>query len=142
MTVDTGFLGRALGAHLAQAGKPILFRDRATGLTHALPFEAAADPRGLLPVFVVAGEAVWREAAGKSFSLDIKSDPEALFGRSLREVKSGTFSILMLSMMEAASQASGREALFVNDLRVQWASSFEHAPPRPPSPPASAEAAP
>jgi hypothetical protein len=133
MTVDTGFLGRALGAHLADAARPILFHDRATGLTHALPFAAAGDPAGLLPVFVVAGEAVWREATGKSFALDIRPDPDALFGRSLRAVGSGTFSILMLAMMEAASRAAGRETLLVNDLRVQWASSLDRAEPRPPA---------
>jgi hypothetical protein len=116
-----------LGAHLSREGKVIVFRDRATGSEHKLPVEAARDPAGLLPVFTVAGEAVWREATGKGFALDIRRDDDALFGRRLHAVGAGTFSTVLLSVMEAVAQASGPSVLAVNDLRVQWAASVGRA---------------
>ena len=121
MSVDAGALGRTLETYLARAGVPLAFHDRATQETHALPFSSARDPAGLLPVFLVAGEAVWREATGKGFALDIRQDAGALLGRRLHAVGSGTFSTVMLSVIEAAAQAAGPQALLVNDLRVQWA---------------------
>jgi hypothetical protein len=129
MSVDPAILGRTLEAYLTQAGTPLAFHDRATAQTHALPFSSARDPAGLLPVFVVTGEAVWREATGKRFALDIRQDPDALLGRRLHAVGSGTFSTVMLSVIEAAVQAAGPKALLVNDLRVQWAAAFERAQP-------------
>jgi hypothetical protein len=142
MSVDTDILGRSLAAWLEWGGKPILFQDRATGATHTLPFSSVRDPAGLLPVFAVAGEAVWREATGRLFALDICRDDAALFGRSLHAVGGGTYSALMLSMMEAVSQAAGPRTLLINDLRVQWAASIERAPalhrPPPAGPPGPA----
>ena len=121
MTLDPAILGRTLEAYLTQAGTPITFCDRAASQTHSLQFYAARDPAGLLPLFIVAGEAVWREATGKGFALDIRPDRDALFGRRLHAVGSGTFSTVMLSVIEATVQAAGPKALLVNDLRVQWA---------------------
>lgn len=121
MSLDPSLLGRTLEAYLARAGRPIAFHDRATSQTHDLPLAASRDPAGLLPFFIVAGEAVWREATGKGFALDIRPDPEALFGRRLHAVGAGSFSTVMLSVIEAVEQATGTRALLVNDLRVQWA---------------------
>ncbi|GAC1489033.1 MAG: hypothetical protein NVS2B11_14470 [Acetobacteraceae bacterium] len=127
MSVDTGALGRTLEAYLARAGVPLAFHDRATQETHAFPVSSARDPAGLLPVFLVAGEAVWREATGKGFALDIRQDAGALLGRRLHAVGSGTFSTVMLSVIEASEQVSGPQSLLVNDLRGQWAASLTRA---------------
>ena len=128
MSLDPAMLGRTLEAYLTRAGTPLAFHDRATAQTHALPFASARDPAGVLPVFLVAGEAVWREASGKGFALDIRPDPEALLGRRLHAVRSGTFSTVMLSVIEAATQTTGPNVLLVNDLRRQWEAAFERQP--------------
>lgn len=121
MSLDPTLLGRTLQAHLDRARLPLAFHDRATGKTHALHRATVGQPDGALPVFVVAGEAVWREATGKGLALDIRHDPKALFGRRLHAVGSGTFTTVMLSMMEAVDKASGPQRLLLNDLRVHWA---------------------
>ena len=121
MNLDPALLGRTLEAHLAATGLVLSFHDRATGRTHELHPRSAREPDGLLPVFVVAGEGVWREATGKGLAIDIRPDPQALFGRRLQAVGAGTFATVMLSVMEAVEQARGPEHLLVNNLRVQWA---------------------
>ena len=131
MSLDPHLLGRTLQAHLGRTGLALAFHDRATGRTHALHRVAAGQPDGLLPVFVVAGEAVWREATGKGLALDIRPDAQGLFGRRLHAVGSGTFSIVMLSVMEAVAQASGPGTLLLNDLRVQWADRLARIAPTP-----------
>lgn len=138
MSLDPHLLGRTLEAHLGGLALQLAFHDRATGRTHDLHRAAAGQPDGLLPVFVVAGEAVWREATGKGLALDIRPDPQGLFGRRLHLVNSGTFATVMLSVMEAVAQASGPGTLLVNDLRVQWADRLARIAPTPsPSPGAS-----
>ena len=128
MSIDPSILGRTLEAYLTRAGTPLAFHDRATAQTYAVPFSSARDPAGLLPVFVVAGEAVWREATGKGFALDIRPDLDALLGRRLHAVGAGTFSTVMLSVIEAATQATGPKALLINDLRAHWAAAVERQP--------------
>ena len=131
MSIDPYLLGRTLQAHLAQSFVALAYHDRATGRTHDLHLRAAGEPDGLLPVFVVAGEAVWREATGKGLALDIRPDAQGLFGRRLHAVGNGTFASVMLSMMEAVAQANGPERLMVNDLRVQWADRIARIVPSP-----------
>ena len=130
-SLDPAMLGRTLHAYLAQAGTRLAFRDRATARTHALPLEAAGDPAGVLPVFVVAGGAVWREAAGAGFAIDIRPDPDALFARRLHGVAGCIFSTVMLSVIEATEQATAGGMLLVNDLRVQWADRLARVKPAP-----------
>ncbi len=77
-------------------------------------------PPGLLPALVVAGEAVWREATGKGFALDIVHDPEALLGYRLRGINDGSFTTVMLATMEAVAQVARPGAIVVNDLNALW----------------------
>jgi len=81
---------------------------------------SAASPSGLLPAFVVAGEAVWREATGNGFSLDIVRDPQALLGYRLRGIGAGHFATVMLATIEATSQVAGPMAIVVNELNALW----------------------
>lgn len=113
---DLVVVGRALQAVLVDAGTPLLLHDRATGETLPLLPELAGDPAALLPVFLVAGEAVWREASGKSFLLDIRRDASALLGYRACGIGAGTFATVMLSTMEAIEQALQADRLLVNDL--------------------------
>ena len=131
MTIDPALLGRTLRAHLDHIEVPLAFHDRVTGRTHELLRATAGEPDGLLPVFVVAGEAVWKEATGKGLALDIRLHPDGIFGRRLHAIGSGTFSNVMLSIMEAVSQARGPDHLLLNDLRVDWAARLTRMPPAP-----------
>ena len=113
---DILVVGRALQAVLVDAGTPLLLHDRATGETLPLLPELAGDPAALLPVLLVAGEAVWREATGKGFLLDIRRDASALLGYRACGIGAGTFATVMLSTMEAIEQARQPDRLLVNDL--------------------------
>jgi hypothetical protein len=73
-------VGHAMRALLAQDGKQVLLCDPISDTALACPLDSVAAPEGLLPLFLVAGEAVWREACGKGFALEITRDPEALLG--------------------------------------------------------------
>jgi hypothetical protein len=118
-------IGRAMRALLAQDGKQVLLRDPISNTALTSPLDSVAAPAGLLPVFLVAGEAVWREASGKGFALDITRDPEALLGYRVNSLGAGSFSTIMLSVMEATAQVARPEALVVNDLSIVWKATTE-----------------
>ena len=115
-SVRLAAVGTALEAWLAEAGAPLVVRDRATGELVPAGYDMAGDPAALLPVFLVAGEAVWREATGKGFALLVRRDAAALLGYRLDAVGAGTFCSVMLSTMEAATQVATPDRLLVNDL--------------------------
>jgi hypothetical protein len=128
---------------LVQGGRSIVYRDKAGGQDLVVSPLGAASPSGLLPVFVVAGEAVWREATGSGFSLDIVRDPQALLGYRLRGIGAGHFATVMLATMEAAAQVVGPSAIVVNDLNALWSAATDRIErQRRPSPRAGAGAAP
>lgn len=149
--VNLAAVGRALEAVLADAGVFLLLRDKATGEVLTPLIEVAGHANGLLPVFLVAGEAVWREATGNGFGLLIRPDPEALLGYRVQGVDGGTFSSVMLSTMEAIEQAGrvpGQPGhLLANDLYgAVWQAARDRAdqaaPPSPGGRPASPSASP
>lgn len=113
---DILVVGRTIQAVLVDAGTPLLLHDRATGETLPLLPELAGDPAALLPVFLVASEAVWREATGKGFLLDIRRDAAALLGYRAHGIGAGTFATIMLSTMQAIGQARQQDHLLVSDL--------------------------
>lgn len=118
--LDLAILGRTLRALLEQGGKPVIFRDRASGQDLAVDLDTVASPTGLLPAFLAAGAAVWREATGKELGVEVAQDPAALLGYRVRGVRGSSFSAVMLSVMEATSQVTGPEAVLVNDLGALW----------------------
>ncbi|MGB8843042.1 MAG: hypothetical protein WCC64_18460, partial [Aliidongia sp.] len=75
--VDLDQVSRTLARLLAQDGMPILLIDAPTGPPIEVQPDSAAAPDGLLPVLLLAGEAVWREIAGTGFELAIRRDPAA-----------------------------------------------------------------
>ena len=110
--------------------------------TQAAETAGAAD--GLLPVFLVAGEAVWREATGKGFALRVRPDPAALLGYRAEGIGAGTFCTVALGAMEAIAQAQADEPdrLLVNGLIGSvWQAVLDRAGP-PAGTPAAVAAAP
>ena len=118
--VNVDVVERTLQALLEQTGKPIVIVDQATGRQQTVSPAVAAARDGLLPVFLVAGEAVWREATGQGFGLETVPDRNALLGYRVARIGGGSFSTVMLSVLEATSQATGPEAVLVNELGALW----------------------
>lgn len=129
--VSVKWVSRTMEVLLAREGRPIVYRDRATGQDLVVSPPSAASPSGLLPAFVVAGEAVWREATGKGFPLDIVRDPQSLFGYRLRGIGAGHFATVMLATMEAAAQVAGPSAIVVNELNALWSAATDRIARRP-----------
>jgi len=128
--VDLPAVGRAVRAWFEDAGTVLVLRDRATGEVLPMTAKLAGDPSGLLPVFLVAGEAVWREAAGKGFGLRVRRDPAAMLGYRAESIGNGTFCTVMLSTMEAVVQAQDGQPdrLLVNELcGAVWQAVLERA---------------
>ena len=117
----------ALEALIRRDGRPVILDDKVTGRQLSIAPDSAAARDGLLPVFLVAGEAVWREVTGKGFALDLRSDPGALLGYRVERIGAGSFSTVMLATLEAASQAATQEAILVNQLQSVWAGSTARA---------------
>ncbi|HTT81386.1 MAG TPA: hypothetical protein VMF86_17075 [Stellaceae bacterium] len=120
MSVDVETVSRTMAALLAHDRRRVVYHDCATGGHLTVDVPIAASPAGLLPAFLVAGEAVWREASGSGFALDIVRDPQALFGYRLRAIGADSFASVMLAMMEATAQAAGPQAIVVNGFAALW----------------------
>ena len=81
-----------------------------------IPFDAAAAEDGLLPVFLVVGEAIWRDVTGGGFELKLKRDLGALLSWRIEAIDAETFSCVLLSVMEAIAQVARPEGVMVLDL--------------------------
>jgi hypothetical protein len=123
--VNVESVSRTLEALLTGDIRSVVYSDGATGQDLVVSPLSAASPAGLLPVLVVAGEAVWREATGNGFSLDIVPDPQALLGYRLRGIGAGHFATVMLATMEATAQVAGPSAIVVNDLNALWSAATD-----------------
>jgi hypothetical protein len=104
---------------------PFVYEDPADGQRHAIHPHEVASRSGYLPAIVNAGEAIWREATGRGFELDIVHDTASLLGYRLRAIRAGSFSSVMLSVMEAIQQAARCEAVVVSELNAVWAAATE-----------------
>lgn len=124
---DIGVVARATEAVLRRQGLAIRWRDT-DALERPVSPALAASPSGLLPAFVVAGEAVWRAATGHGFALQVAHDPDALLGYRLTAIGAGGYAAIMLATVEAMSQAARGGALLANDLGPLWAASAIHLP--------------
>ena len=107
--------GALLAILLMQSGPALLLRDPA-GQTAPVRPETAGAADGLLPVFAVAADAVWREATGNGFGLDLRPDPAALVGYRIDGASAASVSAMLLCVLEAMHRAVGPSGLLVNDL--------------------------
>ncbi len=110
---DIGRTGALLVILLMQSGPALLLRDP-SGRTAPVRPETAGALDGLLPVFAVAADAVWREATGNGFGLDLRPDPASLLGYRIDGARAA--SAMLLCMLEAVHRAAGPAGLLVNDL--------------------------
>ncbi|MGH7117626.1 MAG: hypothetical protein ACREFP_01280 [Acetobacteraceae bacterium] len=123
--VSVDAVARTLRALLEHNGQPLRYRDLASGAELPLDVEIAALPSGFLPVFLVAGEAVWREATDKGFALEIVRDAKALLGYRLDRIGAGSFVTVMLSSMEAINQVARSEAIVVSEFNALWSAAVD-----------------
>jgi hypothetical protein len=118
-------IGDVLASLLMASGPALVLRDTATGAMHPVLPQTAGAADGLLPVFLVAAEAVWREATGHGFGLDVRRDPDSLLGYRIDNVGAVPLSAVLLCMVDAIEQATGPAHLVVNDLatvtQAAWA---------------------
>ena len=138
--VDLGTVERTMRVLVDRMPQQLVYHDPADGQRHAISAQALSSRNGYLPAVVNAGEAVWREATGMGFELDIARDPDALLGYQLRGIRSGTFSIVMLASLEALHQVTRGDAVLVNELNAVWAAATARRPVGPP--PAAASGGP
>ena len=118
-------VSRTMEALLIREGRPVVYHDIATGADLPVSAKNTATPTGLLPALVVAGEAVWREATGTGFGLDIVRDREAFLGFRLRGIGAGSFTTVMLATMEATAQVTGSGVVVASDLNALWTAATE-----------------
>jgi hypothetical protein len=123
--VDVHEVSRTLEWLLVQSGRPIVLAAGDNGEFVKIAPDSAAAPDGLLPVFLVAAEAVWRECVGDGFGLDIIRDADALLGYRVVGIRMGLFASVMLAMMEALAQAVRSEQIVVGELDFVWKSALE-----------------
>jgi len=124
---DIGRTGALLAVLLMQSGPPLL-RDP-SGRTAPVRPETAGALDGLLPVFAVAADAVWREATGNGFGLDLRPDPASLLGYRIDGARAASVSAMLLCVLEVMHRAAGPAGLLVNDLvRVAWEAMPDPAP--------------
>ncbi len=118
--VDLKTVSATLRVLLERAGKPVIYQCAVTKQDFRFEPEDAVTVNGLLPAFLTAADAVWHEATGRRFTLDVVTDPEAIFGYVVRGAHSGSFSTLMLSLMEVLVQIEQSDCLLVNELIAVW----------------------
>lgn len=80
--------------------------------------DVACAPNGLLPLFILTGEALWREVMGEAtgFAVKTEADDGALIGYRLKEIGAGPFTAVMLAAMEALWLAKGIDGILVEKL--------------------------
>jgi hypothetical protein len=123
--VDVESISKALQTFLEKVQQPVVYQDPADGARHTMSPAVVSAANGFLPAVLVAGEAVWREATGKGFSLDITRDSTALLGFRVERVGAGSFSTVMLAAVEAIHQVSDSNAAVVSDFNALWSAATE-----------------
>jgi hypothetical protein len=118
--VDVERVGRTMRVLLERSGRPVIYDDPASHTRLEISASAASSVNGFLPAFLVAGEAIWREATGKGFALEIMRDDRSLLGYRAAGIGAGTYTTVMLSAMEAMHQVSIPGAIVVSDFNSLW----------------------
>lgn len=120
--VNLGSVSRTLDQLLGRSQRSLMMFDRGGSTLLPLSRDLAVAPDGVLPVFLVAADTIWRDATGKSFGVRLARDPSALLGFRADGIHGGPFSAVMLSMMEAIEQTARPSMLLVNDFDRLWRS--------------------
>ena len=115
-TLDPRHVSRVLRALLVEADREILVEDGPRREPVSIPFDAAAAEDGLLPVFLVAAEAIWRDVTGRGFELGLKRDLGALMSWRIEAIRAEAFSAVLLSVMEAIATVARPDGVMVLDL--------------------------
>lgn len=118
--IGVAAVSRVLERVLERSGRTILYDCRASKRTLAYAPDSAASPSGLLPAFLSAGDAVWREATGTSLGVEIATDPETVLGYTVCGIRAPSVAVVLLSVMEAIEQAAHADSILVNDLGEVW----------------------
>ena len=118
--IEIAAVSRMLQRVLEHSGRVILYDCRASKRTLSYAPESAASPSGLLPAFLSAGDAVWREATGKHLGVEIATDPDTVLGYTVVGIISRSVAVVLLSMMEAIEQVAHADSILVNDLGEVW----------------------
>lgn len=122
--IDINRISAVLEVILARKGKPVVLHDETSGVDLPLEYDEVASPIGLLPAFLVAAEAVWHEATGNGFSIEIVEQPKTLLGYAVKRIGGGNFSSIMLSILEVHDQIDdGSATLVSNKLMERWGQS-------------------
>lgn len=123
--VDVGSVTETLERLILRAGKPVVLVVEDTSEPVEISPAVAAAPDGLLPVFLVAAEAIWRECMGYGFGLQIVRDDHGLLGYRVGGITTGLFSGVMLSIMEVISQSISSGRIVVNRMDLVWRSALQ-----------------
>jgi hypothetical protein len=114
--LDVSRVSRVLRELLIEADRDILVEDGPRKDLVKIPFDAAAAADGLLPVFLVAAGAIWRDATGRGFELTLERDLGALLSWRIEGIRAEAFSCVLLSMMEAIASVARADGVRVLDL--------------------------
>jgi hypothetical protein len=115
-TLKPAYVSRVVRELLIEADRDILIEDGPRRDLVRIPFDAAAAEDGLLPLFLVAGEAIWRDVTGRGFELGLKRDLGALMSWRIEAIRAEGFSPVLLSVMEAIAAVTGAHGVMVLDL--------------------------
>jgi hypothetical protein len=115
-TLNLAHVSRVVRALLIEADRDILIEDGPRRDLVSIPFDAAAAEDGLLPVFLVAAEAIWRDVTGRGFELGLKRDLGALMSWRIEAIRAEAFSCVLLSIMEALAAVARPDGVMVLDL--------------------------
>jgi hypothetical protein len=115
-TLDVAYVSQVVRALLDEAGRELFIEDTPRQDLVPIPFDAAAAEDGLLPVFLVAGETIWRDVAGRGFDLKLERDLGALLSWRIEAIEAESFSCVLLSVMEAIAQVARPDGVMALDL--------------------------
>lgn len=122
--VDVARVGAVLQVLLG-SGKPVFAANPETGELSPISPQLAAAPHGFLPLFLAAGDTVWREATGRRLGIALERDPDTVLGFRADRIAPGPVAPVLLSVMEAIAQAERPDMLVLDDLKVGWMAAQE-----------------
>jgi hypothetical protein len=115
-TFDVAYVSQVVRALLAEAGREVLIEDTSHQDLVPILFDVARAEDGLLPAFLVAGEAIRRNASGRGFDLKLDRDLGTLLSWRIEAIAADSFSCVLLSVMEAIAHVARPDGVMALDL--------------------------